>query len=309
MNIAFFGASSQIAKSLIKKFIANSQHQIIFFVRDKESFKEWLEKKKISYDISDIKLYSEFSVNTKLDMVINCVGVGDPAKAISIRSSIESTTKYFDEMILRYLESNSKTKYIFLSSGIAYGDIFSAPARSYGQQNINLNSSKPENTYAISKINAENLHRNLTHLSIIDIRIFSYLSDEIDVNSKFFITDVLRAIKDKKIFLTNKKNITRDYIGADDLYQLITKLYSFDKLNTVVDAYSKEPISKITILEFLHASFGLQYKYQDTFEPLNATGNKDNYYSRNFHAKKFGYSPKYSSKEIIEKVIRRMLFD
>ncbi len=44
---------------------------------------------------------------------------------------------------------------------------------------------QPENAYAISKINAENSHRVLTNLSVIDIRIFSYLSDEIDINSSF----------------------------------------------------------------------------------------------------------------------------
>jgi len=309
MNIAFFGASSQIAKGLTKKFIINSKNQLIFFVRNKKTFKAWLNKQNIPINTSDILLYSEFSVDAKIDLIINCIGVGDPAKAISISSSIQSTTKYFDEIALAYLESHPKTKYFFLSSGIAYGDIFSSPARSYNQQNIDLESSKLENAYAISKIKAENLHRDLTHLSIIDIRIFSYLSDEIDINSKFFITDALKAIRDRKTLLTAKKNITRDYIGADDLYQLIIKLHSIDQLNTVVDAYSKEPIDKFAILEILKSSFGLQYEFQDTFKSLNATGSKDNYYSRNFRAKKFGYMPKYSSQEIIEEVARKVLFD
>ena len=119
MNIAFFGASSQIAKGLIKNFITNPQNQLIFFVRDKESFKDWLEKQKMSYDNSDIKLYAEFSVYAKLDMIVNCVGVGDPSKTISISSSIQSTTQYFDEIALGYLESNPNTKYFFLSSGLS----------------------------------------------------------------------------------------------------------------------------------------------------------------------------------------------
>lgn len=307
MNITFFGASSQIAKGLIRNFSKFSQNHLTLFVRDYHSFNQWLQTHQISKNNCTIQEYSEFSNDAKIDVIINCVGVGDPAKALEIRSSIQSTTKYYDEIALGYIDSNPETKYFFISSGIAYGDIFSAPARKYTQQNIDMNSSRPEDAYAISKINAEKSHRILTNLSVIDIRIFSYLSDEIDINSRFFISDALRAIKKNKVLYTSNKNITRDYIGADDLYQLITKLINIKKLNTVVDAYSAEPIDKISILNFLELSFGLKYELQNSFKELNATGSKDHYYSMNFRAKDFGYNPKFSSKNVIEDVARNVL--
>lgn len=306
MNITIFGASSQIAKGLIKKFSEKKQNHLTLLVRDYKSFYGWFEKKKIHNNFV-IKQYSEFSNDAKIDVIINCVGVGDPAKALSVSSSIQSITQHFDQIALEYLDLNPETKYFFISSGIAYGDIFSAPARKYTQQNIDLNSSKPEDAYAISKINAENIHRNLTHLSIIDIRVFSYLSDEIDINSRFLICDALRAIKEKKVLYTNNLNITRDYIGPDDLYQLITKLMKIKNLNTVVDSYSKEPIDKISILNYLEKTFRLKYEFQDSFVELNATGSKDNYYSKNFSAKDFGYNPKFTSKDVIERVARKVL--
>ena len=307
MKIIFFGASSQIAKGLIKKFSKDPKNQLIFFVRNLHGFSEWSINEGMPHNHSSIKTYSEFSVNDEVDVIINCIGIGDPAKAIKISESIDDTTNKFDDLILHYLALNPNTKYIFLSSGIAYGDIFSAPARNYDQQNIKINSSEPKHQYAISKIKAENKHRQLSKFSIVDIRIFSYLSDEIDINNKFFITDALRAIKEDTVFLTNKKNITRDYIGVDDLYQLIDKLIAVDGLNTIVDAYSKEPIDKFTILEFLKSSFGLRYQFQESFKALNATGDKDHYYSKNFFAKDFGYSPKYSSIEVIEMVANKIL--
>jgi nucleoside-diphosphate-sugar epimerase len=307
MNIAFFGATSQIAKGLITKFNEHSQNKLSFFVRNCDSFNSWRENQNISCLHEEAKLYSEFSDTNKIDVIINCIGIGDPAKAASISSSIQITTNYFDEIILKYLTCHPETKYFFFSSGIAYGDIFSAPAKNYYQQNIDLNSNKPEDAYAISKINAENIHRSLTHLSIIDIRVFSYLSDEIDINSKFFIGDAIRAIKHKEILCTNKTNITRDYVGADDLYQLITKLIPVKNLNAVFDAYSKEPIDKMAVLDLLSKNFNLKYKFLDTFKALNATGNKENYYSVNFKAKNFGYSPKLSSKDVIKKVTRKLV--
>ena len=172
-----------------------------------------------------------------------------------------------------------------------------------------MNSKKPEDAYAISKINAEKLHRSLSHLNIVDIRVFSYLSDEIDINSKFFIADAIRAITQKEILYTNNLNIIRDYVGIDDLYQLIAILIPINKLNVVVDAYSKQPIDKLAILDFLNRAFNLKYKFQDTFMPLNATGMKNNYYSNNFLAKDFGYKPDFTSLEVIEKVISKLLND
>ncbi len=307
MNITFFGASSQIAKGLIKKFGAKPQNRLTLFVRDCESFNTWFQDQKIFNNHHLIKSYSQFSNDAKIDIIINCIGVGDPGKTISLSSNIESTTKYFDDLVLSYLEYSPETKYFFMSSGIAYGNIFSNPAKDYSQQNIDIHSSRPEDAYAISKIHAENNHRALTHLSVIDIRIFSYLSDEIDINSKFFISDALRAIKENKVLYTNNQNITRDYIGADDLHQLINKLISIKGLNIVIDAYSKAPIDKLSILDLLEKSFGLKYKFQESFQAINSTGSKDQYYSKNFYAKDFGYSPKLSSKELIKKIALKLL--
>lgn len=307
MNITFFGASSQIAKGLIKQFSKNSQNHLTLFIRDYEKFSEWIMAQKISKDNFTIKQYSEFSVHDHIDVIINCVGVGDPAKALKMTSSIKSITKHFDEIALNYLDLHPKTTYFFLSSGIAYGNIFSSPAISYSQQNINVYSTKPEEAYAISKVDAEKIHRNLIHLSIVDIRIFSYLSDELDINSKFLISDALRAIKDSETLYTNNKNIIRDYISPYDLYQLITKFMKLKSINTVVDAYSKEPIDKISLLNFLNEKFGLKYEFRDSFEALNATGSKDNYYSKNFCAENYGFKPKFSSKDIINEVALKFL--
>ena len=307
MNIAFLGASSQIAKGLIKQFSKNTQNHLTLFIRDYEKFSKWLMAQKISKDNFTIKQYTEFSVHDQIDVIINCVGVGDPAKALKMTSSIKSITRHFDEIALQYLYLNPKTKYFFLSSGIAYGNIFSSPARSYAQQNIDVYSTRPEDAYAISKVDAEKIHRNLKELSIIDIRIFSYLSDDLDINSKFLISDALRAIKNSEILYTNHKNITRDYISPYDLFQLIIKFIDIASINTVVDAYSREPIDKISLLNFLNENFGLHYEFRDSFEALNATGSKDNYYSKNFCAESYGFKPKFSSKDIIKEVAIKLL--
>ena len=154
--------------------------------------------------------------------------------------------------------------------------------------------------YAISKIKTELAHRSQPQFSIIDIRIFSYFDSEVSIDNRFFITDALRSIQAKKIFLTNKHNMTRDYIGSDDLFQLISKLVSINKLNTVVDAYSLAPIDKFSILDILQRNYNFEYEFVDS-------GSKDHYYSKNYCAKEYGYKPSLSSKDVILKTSNSLL--
>ena len=307
MNIAFFGASSQIAKGLIKKFSRSHANNLYFFVRDKESFAAWLLEKKLNFREDQIKLYDELSDDLNIDLFINCIGAGDPAKAANMSSTIVSVTQQYDEQVLEYLAFNSATKYIFLSSGAAYGNIFSSPPEQYLPINLDMKSTKPSDMYAISKIKAELAHRAMPQYSITDIRIFSYFDSETSIDSRFFLTDALRSIQEKKIFMTSNQNIVRDYIGSNDLYQLILRLISKDKLNAVVDAYSLAPIEKFSILEILKKNFNLKYQFTEDDVGLNATGNKDHYFSKNYCAKYYGYQPSLSSADIIFNVTKTLL--
>ena len=149
MNIAFFGASSQIAKGLIKKFSKSKTNKLYFFVRNKESFAIWLVEKKLSFEQQQIKTYDELSSALNIDLFINCIGAGDPAKAVKMSSTIVSVTQQYDEQVLEYLALNPSTKYIFLSSGAAYGNIFSAPPEDYLPTSLDMKSTKPSDMYSI----------------------------------------------------------------------------------------------------------------------------------------------------------------
>tara|TARA_B100000795_G_scaffold267178_1_gene251522 strand:- start:560 stop:724 length:165 start_codon:yes stop_codon:yes gene_type:complete len=47
MKIALLGASSQIAKSLLKIFIQDEEHRMHLFTRDLSSFQQWIDNQKI----------------------------------------------------------------------------------------------------------------------------------------------------------------------------------------------------------------------------------------------------------------------
>lgn len=309
MNIAILGATSNIAKDLIFSFVKkNTEFNISLFSRDNSKVKAWVENKKIRNNISLIGLYSDFSNKDKYDVILNFVGVGDPAKAIEMGSSILDITHTFDTMAIEYLNENPSTKYLFLSSGAAYGsENFSVNVNDQSEARFKINNLKPQDWYSIAKLHAECRHRSCSDKSIIDIRVFNYINSSIDFSSRFLITDALRSIMKNHDFKTSSKNIIRDYIGPDDFYNLIMSLIMYGELNDSIDCFTKLPIDKFSMLDMLKKEFGLNYLIEDSEIGLNATGFKDNYYSKNFKAEKYGYKPFYTSAETIKKEFELIL--
>src|ERR1035438_4554026 len=126
MKIAILGATSQIASDLVIAFSAEEDKHLHLFARRPEAACDWLETVELKqrYPVSD---FSEFATQ-EFDAVINFVGVGNPAQAMSMGNSIFDITLRFDEMVLDYLHTHPACRYLFLSSGAAYGSCFNEPA-------------------------------------------------------------------------------------------------------------------------------------------------------------------------------------
>jgi hypothetical protein len=137
----------------------------------------------------------------------------------------------------------------------------------------------------------------MPELSIVDVRVFNYFSHTQDMNARFLITDIVRAIKNKEVFKTLADNVIRDFITPPDFYRLIQAIIDFKPINTALDCYTKSPISKFDLLNELKDEFGLKYEIDKSVNIVNATGVKINYYSTNYKAKSVGYSPQNTSLE------------
>ncbi len=295
MNIAILGATSQIAKDLIVSFAAHTDHQCMLFSRVPAKVKAW--QQSISVECGFIsKPYEDFPTGS-YDVIINFVGVGNPARAKEMGAKIFDITYQYDQLALDYIQVNPACKYIFLSSGAVYGDIFSEPATESSVARIPVNQLDGAYWYTIAKLHAEAKHRALPEHSIVDVRVFNYFSHTQDMSASFFITDVVRAIQNETVLITFSENIVRDFLHPDDFYQLIQCILKSEKLNVAVDCYSKEPVDKVSLLHAVQEEFGLKYEFSDAHVRLNATGNKVNYYSLNKAANKLNYAPDKTSLE------------
>jgi len=306
MEIAILGATSQIAKDLIVAFSKQDSHELVLFARRPEAVTNWL----TSVDLQErhtVKDFAAFSTDVHFDALLNFVGVGDPAQAAAMGASIFDVTLKYDQLALSYLEQHPQCRYLFLSSGAAYGSSFEAPVDENTKATVAINNLQPQDWYAVAKLHAECRHRSLAHLPIIDIRVFNYFSHTQDISARFLITDIVRAIRGKTVLKTSADYIVRDFIHPSDFYNLVVALLASSATNAVVDCYSKAPIDKPMLLAAMQDNFGLRYDVISTSAGVNATGNKPHYYSLNTKAADFGYQPGLTSLEGLKQEIQSLL--
>ena len=308
MRIAILGATSQIAKDLVHSFAVQNAHELALYARRPEVVTQWLTSVDLPgrYQAHD---FEAFNKNDHFDAILNFVGVGNPAKAIRMGAAIFDVTLQYDELALRYLRMHPTCRYIFLSSGAAYGSNFDAPVDVNSKAAIGINRVQPQDWYGVAKLHAECRHRSLAPLPIVDIRVFNYFSHTQDMDAKFLITDIVRSIRDNALLKTSEDYISRDFIGPEDFQQLISAILSSPAINAVVDCYSQASIDKPALLAVMQEKFGLKYELTTNAAGVNATGSKQHYYSLNKRAEDFGYIPKFSSLMLIEKVVQAVLQD
>lgn len=295
MRIAILGATSQIAKDLMVSFSTDDKIHLHLFARRSAEVAKWLASAGLSgrYPVDDFTVFA----NHEFDAAINFVGVGNPAQMQAIGNSIFDITLQFDELVLNYLQTHSACRYLFLSSGAAYGPVFNEPVKSTTTAVVPINNLAPQDWYGIAKLHAECRHRAHPEHAIFDIRVFNYFSCTQDISSRFLITDILRAVRNNVVLKTSPDYIVRDYLHPMDFYKLVGVLLSTPAVNTALDCYSRAPIDKPSLLAAMQQKFGLQYEIAPASASVNATGGKTHYYSLNNRAADFGYQPGLTSLE------------
>ena len=296
MRLAILGATSQIAKDLVQAFAAKSSHELVLYARRPNIVEQWLVVVDLAgrYAAADI---CSFGSDEHFDAILNFVGVGDPAQAKVMGATIFEVTQKYDELALDYVRKHPACRYIFLSSGAAYGANFETPVDENTKAVIAINDLQPQDWYGVAKLHAECRHHALAHLPIVDLRVFNYFSHTQDLEARFLITDIVRAIRDKTVFKTSSDHIVRDFLNPSDFYRLLSAILSAPAENVVIDCYSKAPIDKKSLLETFQKKFDLRYEFVPDAAGVNATGSKPYYYSLNKRAQQFGYQPEWTSLE------------
>jgi nucleoside-diphosphate-sugar epimerase len=287
-------------------FTRQEGYEMALFARRPEAVTQWLAASGLSGTLG-VSGFHAFNVNECFDAIINFVGSGDPAQTLAMGASILDVTQEYDTLALNYLRQHPKCRYLFLSSGTAYGAVFSDPVDRVSKAVVPINDLQPQDWYAAAKLYAECRHRSLADKSIFDIRVFNYFSRSQDINARFLISDILRAIRDKSVLKVSPGDIVRDFLHPSDFHALVVALLSAPAANTAVDCYSLKPVTKSELLNAMREEFALRYEVTNANSAVNATGSKPNYYSMNRRARDFGYCPSLTSLEGVMKEAAHIL--
>ena len=296
-SIAILGATGHIGKSLLFTMQNNGNFRISCYARSKQKLESFLS------DIgggADLQCFDNIDaiLALKHDVIVNCVGVGDPSALREIGPAIFTLTEKFDDIVLEYLNRNPNSLCINLSSGAVYGTEFTNSVVSGASAQVPINDITPDQYYRTAKICSEVRHRAHSDRRIVDLRVFSFFSRFIDLASNYLITELIRCSRNGQTFVTDETDIIRDFIDATDLVQIISACAENGFMNTAFDLYSKSPVTKWEMIRYFQAKYGLRIALSSEHN-LSVTGAKSNYYSQDRRLRTIGYSPTFGSLETI----------
>lgn len=290
MRTVILGGTSHIAGALTP-FFREKGDELCLFARRPEALKGL-----------DVRVESDFSrlAELKYDLLINCIGAGTPNLIRENPHLWFSVLERFDNLALESLEkTNPEALYVHFSSGAVYDRDARTPAGEESFKTIFPNRLTMEQWYPIVQLYAEAKHRSLPALRILDLRIFSFFSRFIDLNSGYFMTELVKALVEKRPFATTRQEIVRDFPAPADLAALIRRAAELPGLNTALDVRSAKSVSKSEILRAFAEKFSLRYEYTD-LEESSPNGNAEVYFSDSRRAKETtGVIPRFTSLETL----------
>lgn len=281
--IAILGATGQIGRALAAEFARDQSQALVLLARDPARIAT-----PPGRDCATGHL--ETLPHHEADIIVNCIGAGDPARVRDLGSALVPVTEQYDRLCLDALQDRPGALYVFLSSGAVHGP------RGDGDW------------YAESKRAAEARHRLRAADNIVDLRVYGFVSPLLDLRGRFLLAEAFSAIRDNRELVVSDEEICRDYMHPADLAQLISCCARNLPLNRAVEAYGREPASKDTILRTCSREFGLRVRTLPAKALDNPAGAKmRNYYAVDRWAASIGYTPAYSCTEAVVAAGRAIL--
>lgn len=304
MRVAVLGATSMLAADFVAFGLGTgAPYRFSLFARDPARARAALATRGVS--AADCRPLDAFE-DGEWDAVLNFVGVGDPARAVAMGASILEVTRAWDDRVLGYLDARPACRYLFLGSGAAFGTRIVGPIGPETRACFDANALPSSAWYGVSKFYAEAVHRARPERSIIDLRVFNYLSPSADLSHRFLVNEMIAAVRDDRVLSVAPGDMRRDYLGQEDFAALVAAcLRAPAGYNGAVDAYTRSSISKAEMLDLFRGRFGLRYEV--TSGGIDATGAKSDYYSVNRAAEALGYRPRHGSADVLAAVAAEIL--
>ena len=292
-TIAILGATGHIGRSLIHEFIGHGDAHILAYARRPEALED---DRNVLGKTSFQTLHIDSFASQSASIVINCTGVGDPARVRDMGADLFRLTAQMDDRVIAFLKADPARLYVNMSSGAVYGTSFAKPAQADSVISRPVNEVPETAYYGIIKRHAEARHRALAPLNIVDIRVFNHISPFLNRDGRLFIVDLVNAMLTGSVLETAPDDPVRDYTSPRLLRRLINGIVARWQVenagvNAALDLYTQAPVAKFDLLRAVEERFGVKWLISATATVIATTGAKSLYYSKNHAAAEWGYAP------------------
>jgi len=287
--IAVLGATGIIGHSLARKWAASRTDRLVLFARNPALLTSDQWPGSVA-----VRPIAEFDAGG-FDLVVNAIGASDPTRVATLGADILRITREWDERVLATM--GPQTRYVFLSSGAAYGDI-DRPSDGDTALHLPVNRLESVSPYTLAKLIAEIGHRQAPERAILDLRIFGFADPGIPLAGTSFLADLARAVATGEPLLTSPDDMVRDYAGIDELHQLIERWVEAGAPNRACDLYTLAPLGKSELLGIAAERHGLKVRH-GTQVALSPSGKKSVYASAYRTAAELGYLPQRKSLDVV----------
>jgi len=276
MKILITGSAGFIGYNFSKYLLDNTNYKIIGIDNINNYYSTKIKKKRLQ----ELKRYKKFkfykidiknkeklkkSFSSKINAVFHFAAqAGVRYSLINPRSYIESNTLGFFNMI-EIAKEKKINKFFYASSSSVYGDSNKFPLKE--THNIN-----PKNIYGLTKKNNEEIAEIFlqnSSIKCIGLRFFTVFGEL--GRPDMLVYKYLQSIfnKNKKFYLNNYGNHTRDFTYIKDVCEIMYKLLKSrtNKTHQVFNICSNRPIKITKILKFINSNFNKKPKiYKRKFQ-------------------------------------------
>ena len=292
-SIGILGATGHVGKVLAAGLSAD--HEMTLYARRPEVASAFAKARGIRVAVASLNSLGE----ARHDALVNCIGVGDPVAVRANPALVYEVTCWADGLALGYLDANPGCRLVNFSSGAAYCSEFEVPAHDGMAVSLEAAALRPDQHYGLAKLASEGRHRALRDAAIIDLRLFSLFSRDVDSSAGFLMNEVLRCVLRGTTLVTGPVDHIRDYVAPADLCSLVGACIECAPVNEAVDVYSAAPVGKFEMLDAFRDLFNLAYTVDDVQAASGATGSKPAYFSGSRGAGALGYVPTRTSLETL----------
>lgn len=292
-RVAVLGATGHVGKCIVAGLLDRDVVDLTAVARNQTKLADFLALLQHGSEV-DSATFGRFPTGD-YDVVINCVGAGDPVSVARAGASIASLTEEFDSLVTNYSEARPHTQYVYISSGAAYCHDFETPASDFTSVSAQSDCPTPPDAYVHAKRATELRHRERPDEWIIDLRLFGLFSRWMDPATGYFMADVVRALLEDKVLEVSTDDMVRDYVDPTDLAGLLVAVMDAPEHNAAYDVFSAGPVSKFEVLDSFSERYGLRYESMATRSGMSTGGAKTNYYSTSQRAGQLGYEPVWTS--------------